>query len=163
MPENNTYQEKNKMPLAGTTLLEWNIKETKSINQSWKIGIMIFLILSFAFFLWQKNYFGAMLIFLIAYLIFYLPRKKEKNYFAITDKGALIEKEIFPWGNLESFWVFAEPAEIYFKSKKSYLSYIIFPLPKEHLNNAREILLSFLPEKEAERNFFDVMSKKIGF
>jgi len=149
--------------LSKEVLLSWEGRETEEMSKKWQVGIIIFLVLSFSFFLWQKNYFGLILILVIAFLIFFLPKRKGKTYFAILQRGARIGKEVFSWGNLKSFWIFEEPTEIYLKSKKSYLPSIVLPLPKNYFDRAREVLLNYLPEKETERNLFDVIARKIGF
>jgi len=143
-------------------LLEWNFQIEKDVEKNWKIGTIIALITLFAFAIWQENYFFSILILIVAFLIFFLPKKEKETYCALLERGARIDKELFPWEGLKSFWIFEEPAEIYFRSKKSYLPFIIMPLPEEYFNEAREILLDFLPEKEAQRNFLDFFSKKIG-
>lgn len=142
--------------------LEWTAEGSGTGEKNWQIGIAIFFTLSFFFFLWQKNFFGIILILIISFLIFFSPIKKGETHFSISKRGVRIEKEIFPWSNLKSFWIFEEPPEMYLESKKSYLPYIIVPLPEDFIEKAREILLKFLPEKETERSFFDILSKKLG-
>jgi len=143
-------------------LLNWEIEEKGGREKNWQIGLIIFLILCIVFVLWQKNYFGLVLVLVISFLTFLLPQKK-KTYFAILKRGARRGMEIFPWHNLKSFWIFDTPPQIYFRSKKTYLSYhIIFPLPKDYAEKARKIISNFIPEKEEEKNIFDILSERIG-
>jgi len=144
-------------------LLSWEIEEKMTREKSWQIGLIIFLIICFLFILWQKNYFGLVLIFVVAFLLFFPSRKKEKTYFAILKRGVQREREIFPWRNIKSFWISDNPPEIYLKSKKTYLPYhIIFPLPQEYIERARRLISKFIPEKETEKHLFDVLNKKLG-
>jgi len=143
-------------------ILDWEIEERANRERSWQIGIIIFLVLCLAFVLWQKNYFGFLLVLVISVLLLLQPRKK-KTYFAILKRGARRGKEIFPWYNLESFWIFDNPPQIYFKSKKKHLPYhVIFPLPGNHIEKARKIISGFIPEKEEEKNIFDILSERLG-
>lgn len=141
--------------------LKWEVQKGKK-DKNWQIGAVIFILFSLFFFLRQKNYLGVILIFVIIFLIFFLPRQRE-TYFAILERGVKIGNEIFPWQNLQGFWVFKEPSELYLKSKKSYLPYIILPLPQNHTERVKKILLNFLPEKEMERGIFDIIERKLGF
>ena len=143
-------------------LLEWKSGKKEFLSRSWQIGIAIFLVLCFLFFLWQKNYFGIILILIIAFFVFFSPKQEKDNYYAITERGARIKDEVFPWKNLESFWIFKEPPELYLKSKKSYFPYIILSLEEQDFNTIKNILLNYLPEEEAEKNLFDVISRKMG-
>ncbi|MCD6094650.1 hypothetical protein J7J39_01975 [bacterium] len=142
-------------------LLQWR-EENKNKDKNWQIGVTIFLGLCFLFFFWQKNYWGSVLVLIIFLLIFSLGKRKENILFAISNKGVRVEREIFPYKNLESFWIFEEPCEIYLKTKRAYLQYVTIPLPKEYFNTAKEILSKFLPEKEAERTLLDTIARKIG-
>ena len=148
--------------ISEIALLEWENGEKDPLNKKWQVGIIIFLIICSLFFFLQKNYFGIILALIIAFLVFFSPKQKKNNYYALTKKGVRIKNENFPWKNLESFWIFENTTEIYLKSKKSYFPYIILPLEKQNINTARNILLNYLPEEEAEKNLFDIISRKLG-
>ena len=143
-------------------ILKWEDKTKAGLDKNWKIGIIIFSIISFSFFIWQKNYFGALLILIICFIIFFLPKKKRNETFLISKEGVVIENEIFPYKNLKSFWIFDDSYELYLKSKKSYLPYIIVKLPENSFDEIEKMLLSFLPKEEATRSIFDFIAKKIG-
>jgi len=148
--------------LEEKALLSWEIEEKTARKKNWQIGLIVFLITCFTFVLWQKNYFGLILILVIAFLVFFSPTKK-RTYFAVLQRGARRGTEIFPWHNLKDFWVFETPPEIYFTSKKTPLSYhIIFPLPKDYIEKARKIISNFIPEKEMEKNILDLLSERLG-
>jgi len=142
-------------------LLQWR-EENQNKDKNWQIGITIFLGVCFLFFFWQKNYWGSLLVLIIFLLIFSLGKRKENILFAITNRGVRVGREIFPYKNLESFWIFKEPCEIYLKTKRAYLQYVTIPLPKEYFNTAKEMLSRFLPEREAERTLLDTIARKIG-
>ena len=148
--------------ISQTILSEWKSGKKELLSRGWQIGITIFLIFCFLFFLWQKNYFGIILILIIAFFVFFSPRQEKDNYYALTEQGARIKNEVFPWKNLESFWIFENPPEIYLKSKKSYFPYIILPLEEQNFNTIKNILLNYLPKEEAEKNLFDIISRKLG-
>lgn len=142
-------------------LFKWNYKG-ENIDKKWQISISVFLVLCFALFLWQKNNFGAILILIILFLIFMLPSQKKEQYFTILKRGVGIGNEVFPWENLESFWIFEDPPELYIKNKKMFPSYLTLPLNKQDIGRVKNILLNYLPEKETERSINDIISKKLG-
>ncbi len=142
--------------------LQWKKPKNTNKDKNWQIGANIFLGLCFLFFFWQKNYWGSVLILMIFLLIFSLGKREEEILFAITNRGVRVGREIFPYKNLESFWIFEEPCEIYLKTKRAYLQYVPIPLPKEYLNPAKEILSKFLPEREAKRTLTETIARKIG-
>lgn len=145
----------------GKIFLKWEVRKEKK-DKNWQIGVVIFILFSFFFFLSQGNYFGIILIFVITFLIFFLPRRKGTQ-FAILERGVKIGNEVFPWQNLKGFWIFEDPPELYLKSKKSYLPYIILPLLENHPEKVKKIVLNFLPEEEMERGIFDIIERKLGF
>ncbi|HOK35249.1 MAG TPA: hypothetical protein PLL80_01275 [Candidatus Pacearchaeota archaeon] len=155
-------QKKETSPEPQETLFKWKYKKEDEIDKKWQIGITSFLIICMALFLWQKNYFGAALVAVIIFLIFFFPRQSKEQSFAIIERGIKIENELFPWKNLESFWIFEEPVEVYIKNKKNFPSYISLPLYKRDIIRVKNILLNYLPEKEAQRNAFDTIGKKLG-
>ncbi|MFH0987614.1 MAG: hypothetical protein V1841_01840 [Patescibacteria group bacterium] len=144
------------------TLLDWEIEEGVKREKKMQIGIIVFLIAFLLFTIWQKSYLGMILALVIAFL-FFSPKSKKKIYFAILKRGARRENELFTWQNLKSFWIFEDTAEIYFTNKKKFLPYhVVFPLPREYVQKARGMISAFLEEKEVERDFLDIISKKIG-
>jgi hypothetical protein len=143
-------------------LFKWAYKRKEGIDRNWQIGVSLFFVFCLVFFFWQKNYFGVGLILIIAFLIFFLPRQAKEQSFAILKRGVRIENEIFPWENLESFWIFEEPPELYLKNKKNFPSYITLSLNERDVDRVKKILLNYLPEKETERSTFDIIGKKIG-
>lgn len=144
------------------TLFQWSYRKEDVVDQRWQIGISIFLLACFALFLWQKNYLGSALVLLIIILVLFFPRHTEEQFFAILDRGIMVEKEIFPWKNLESFWIFEKPTELYIKNKKGFPAYISLPLHKKDITKVKNILLNYLPEKATRRSPSDTIGKKIG-
>lgn len=150
---------KETIPLSGDKIfLNWEAKEES--NKSFKILFLIFILFSLFFFFFKENYFGSLLCFLVFLIIILL--KKEKNYFALSKDGIIINKELYPWKNIESFWIFEEPAEIHVKTRKVFVSNLILPIKKEIIQEAEKVLLRFLPEKKVEISLIDVLRKKLG-
>ncbi len=157
MPEIKEIKPKEKI----VSFLTW--KESKKIKKAQKIFVISLFFISIFFLFFQKNILGALLIilFLLANLQF---KKQKEKFFKITSKGIIINKEIFLWKDIESFWIFEEPIfEISFKLKKGIPSFLFLPYPKEKKEYIEKILLQYLPQKEHHLSFFDVIAKKLGF
>jgi hypothetical protein len=143
-------------------LFEWKIQNKPQPNVYFQVGALIFLLIVATFFFWQKNYFGAMAILMVIFLIFISQREKEEIYCAITKKGMRVKNELFPWENLESFWIFEDTSEIYLKNKKAILQQVSIPIRFLDAKKIRKLLLGFLPEKEVQRSLSEIFARKLG-
>jgi hypothetical protein len=148
---------------ASKVLFEWKFQKKSQVNKGLLIGVFIFLFAAMGLLLWQENYFGSFVILMIVFLIFMLQSGEEEVNYAILKRGIKIKKEIFPWKNLESFWVFEEIPEIYVKTKKAFISHISLQIKKEDGGKIRNILLEFLPEKETQLPLSELIFKRLGF
>lgn len=144
-------------------LFEWKIQKKSQINKGLLIGVFVFLLATAGFLFWQGNYFGAFVIFMAIFLIVMFQGGEEEIDYAILKRGVKIKKEIFPWKNLESFWVFEEIPEVYLKPKKAFIQNISLIIKKENAKKIRNILLKFLPEKETNISLSEMIFKKLGF
>ncbi len=144
-------------------LFKWNYKG-ENIDQKWQILTGVFLILCLVLFLIDKNYLGIGIVIIIGFLIFLLSYYKKDQSFAILKNGIKIKNEIFSWDDLESFWMIEEePLEIYIKHKNNkFLGHIVLPFHKKDTGKIKNILLSYLPEKEKKRRPVDKFFRKIG-
>lgn len=146
----------------GDTLLSWEIKERSKRDKKTQIIVVLSLILFLLFTIWQKNLFGSILAIVVGFLLF-LPKSSKEKYFAILKRGVRRENELFSWQKIKSFWIFEDAEEIYFSSKNKLTPYkIIFPIPKDYIGKARTIISKFAKEEEVERDFFDIISKRVG-
>lgn len=159
-------------------LLKWEATETHEADPVWQIGAIIFISLAALFFAFEGNYFGVALIIISLLLLIILPYQKEKKEIIISNKGILIDKELFPWDKLESFWIFEDPPELYIKNNKGAISLLDIPISegdgllsegdrtkqsgKNNREKIKEEITKFLPEEELERSFIDTVAKKLG-
>lgn len=158
-------------------LLKWETTETHKADQVWQIGAIILISLAALFFAFKGNYFGVAIVIISLLLLIILPYQKEKKEIIISNKGILIDKELFPWDQLESFWIFESPLELYLKNNKGAISLLDIPIPegkqllseedteqsgKNNRKKIKEEIEKFLPEEELERNFIDTVAKKLG-
>ncbi len=133
------------------TLLEWQAKITEiSKKNIIRFGILALLIIGY--FIWAKNYFGALVIFL-GYVVFYLQygRQNEISQFILKNDGIQIDNHFFEYADLKNFSINYKAGgikELKIISKRKLMPEIKIPIGESDPTKIREILLKFLPEKE---------------
>jgi hypothetical protein len=148
---------------------EWKAPEfdKKEKNKSWFIIPAIITIVLGLIALFSENI--LFLIFIIlAFLIFYLYAQKEPRIikFKINEKGIEIDKKLYDFDGIRSFWIFYDPPEqkeISLRSKRTFLPYVRLSLGEENPNEIRKYLLKFLPEKRHRESIVDIWMRRIGF
>jgi len=93
-------------------------------------------------------------------IMLYSSRPPERIRVIIAKEGIMAGKNLYPWGNIKSFWIFEKnyKKEISLELKRQFVPYLKIPLGDIEPAKAREILLKFIPEKEQEESFIDNLS-----
>lgn len=83
----------------------------------------------------------------------------------ISTKGVLVDKTLYTFNSLESFWIESdEPRpKIVLKSKKMFMPYILIPCEGLPLNEVRKVLLAHLPEVEHHEPLTQKLFEHFGF
>ena len=117
---------------TGNMLFSWEAPEyfhhERTVDWYWWVGLCAVLLLGFA--VWQRSFLFGVLIFLGWFTsILYAIRAPRIIRFILTDRGLIVENpeskelgKMYPWRELESFWVFYKPPvheELSIKSKKT--------------------------------------------
>ena len=140
-----------KIKPKGGILFEWNARWQK-VSGKYILGAGILALLIIGYFIWQKNYFGALVIFLcfVAFYLQYGP-KREESSFALKENGIRAENSFFEYKNLKNFSINYQAEgtkELKIISKKKFMPEIVIPIGNADPTKIREIILKFLPEKE---------------
>ncbi|PIU75186.1 MAG: hypothetical protein COS76_02080 [Candidatus Portnoybacteria bacterium CG06_land_8_20_14_3_00_39_12] len=148
---------------------QWHTQNNtqQKTNKLWIVGLVVAglacLIISF----WQKNFILAILTILILFVIFQFNRKDNSTHiFSVSDQGIQINKKLYPYQFLKSFWIFYEPngiQELSIESKKTIVPLVKIPLYNQDPNEIRKFLLRYLPEKEQEESLIDIIAHRLGF
>jgi hypothetical protein len=81
--------------------------------------------------------------------------------------GIQIEKTVYEFKELDSFWVELEEnrehPKIIFKSKKLWMPYIAIPLGNMDANDVADFLANFLPEVEMKEPLLQRIAEDFGF
>jgi len=149
--------------------IEWSAPEFEyyNKNKSWFIVVGAIAAGLFLWAVFTKNFIFALLIGLSYFSVIIFALKKPHNiHLAITPKGLKIDKTLYAFDNLRSFWIFYEPPlikELSVRSKKMIMPYIKIPLGEQNPVEIRRLLLKYLPEKKHKESLIDNLSRQLKF
>ncbi len=130
------------------TALEYEFRE-KTAEWFWSLGIVVTSAIVAAIIF--HNYLFALLIGIASIvLILYAFRKPGIVSFELNRSGVVINKTLFPYASLESFWVEQNDPhkKLLLKSKKMFMPLVAIPIENLDPEMVREFLRQFLPETE---------------
>jgi hypothetical protein len=99
-------------------------------------------------------------------IIIYALKEPRLLNLSITPLGIKIDKSLYKFSDISSFWIFYDPPEvkeISFKQKKAFFPYLFVPLGNTDPNQVRKILLKFLPEKKQKESIADNIGRILRF
>jgi hypothetical protein len=156
-------------PSSPASKLEWTALEFQqySKNTSWfVVGGLI----AFSLFLWAaltKNFLLVILVILGYFTVMAFALKKPRKIrLAITPRGVMIDRVLYRFDNLKSFWIFYDPPELKelsLRSKKTIMPYIKIPLGQQNPVKVRQVLLKYLPERKQEESLIDNLARSLRF
>lgn len=145
----------------------------KSNDWFWALGIIVFTA-SIASMIYD-NYFFAALIILSGILLGFLAKKKpEMVHYELNDRGFLVDKNLYPYENIKSFWVQREnfpenPIEklkplLFIKSERFFMPIIMSPIENAMASNIQEFLLEKnIEEEEMKEKISEKIMEALGF
>lgn len=136
-------------------------------SRDWYFAIGLITIALIGISLITQNFLFTIFI-IIATAVFFMEsvRPAKMLNFFIERRGIRRENTLFPYQNLESFWVREEGKyrELALRSHHTFSSRIIFPLSEEvSTREITDILSDFLPEIPDEKNSLERLSDFLGF
>jgi len=144
--------------------LEYKRKE-KTADWYWAV-ILIALAIVVASFFTHNALFAILIIISTVILLSFSITAPRMVEISINQKGITVEKEMYPFATLESFWVESQDEEnqkILLKSKKLLMPLITIPLEEHHHLDVREFLLQYLPEEEMHEPLSQKIMERLGF
>lgn len=117
-------------------------------------------------------YFGNILLSIIFFLftvisIMMAKKKPEIHTFEITRKGVRAGNLLFPYSNLESFWVDDNEYDdkIIFRTRKAMQNFLVIPFDSTETDPEllRDFLLDYLDEEELEESLHQKLMEFLGF
>ncbi len=145
---------------------EYKYKE-KTSDWYWAAGIIVVsgAILSVFF----GNVLFALLIIIGGLsLCLFAARPPSHLRFEINHSGLLVERTLYPYATIESFWVednnhLDTHSKVIFKSKRLAVPLIVIPLDEVDPEHLRDFLLDHIPEKEHTEPLAHHIFERLGF
>lgn len=100
-----------------------------------------------------QNYLLTVLILVSALSIaVHAYQKPDLKEFRIDERGIKIGKKLYPYHNIDSFWLDekSEPPQLFFELTRVLIPLIVIPVRTLNLSSVKEILKTYLEEKEQE-------------
>ncbi len=149
-------------------LIEWDAPEhhhtEKNNDWYWAVGIITITIAALAIIF--NNIIFAILIIVSSFaLVVHAAKKPRIIHIEINDRGIVIDKILYPFLSLESFWIDAHevPSKILLKSHKTFMPYITVHIEDVDPESVREILLNYIAETEHIEPLSQKLLEKFGF
>jgi hypothetical protein len=152
-----------------TPLISWKAPEyiyiPKSADWFWAVGILTLAFLAVAIIM-ANLLFGIFLIIAGFTIALYGARKPRIVSFSVNARGIQVGRRLYPYEDLESFWIYYEPdhpKELNLESKKLFMPSLGLPLGNADPNELRQFLIKFLPEKRHEPSLTEAIARYLGF
>ncbi len=150
--------------------LSWNtieyLHQEKTTDWYWIVGIVALSIAIIATIM--NNIIFAILILISSFtLALFASKKPLEVEVDVDDMGVRIGKTLYPYRNLDSFWVETRENNdrILLKSKKLFMPLIIIFIEETQVRpgDVRALLLKHLPEEEHSEPFLEKLLVYLGF
>ena len=151
----------------------WKTKEhahyEKSNDWFWLLGIITVAIAVLS--VYFGNILFAVVVLLAAFtMILHVHTEHEDIDVSINKKGIRINKVIYPWSTLESFWIDVDDEfdhienQLLVKSQKKMVPLIIIPMTSDiDVEDLKDFMLIFIDEEEMKEPFSHRLMEFLGF
>jgi hypothetical protein len=162
------WEEKENFPLeeyGGEALLHWRAPEFEPSrwDKRWYLSATLFLTAIVIYALVTNSPVMAITFILIGIVGYIFLQKKPRILdFMVTREGIVVDREIYVFRDIRSFWIFYEPNHIRVLSlhmKDKLLPYVHIPIHNEDPVEIREVLLGFIHEVEQEPSLVDNLER----
>ncbi|MEK7182472.1 MAG: hypothetical protein AAB334_02680 [Patescibacteria group bacterium] len=141
--------------------LEFEYTE-KSVDWFWTVWIISVGLAVLSIFL--DNLLFAIIVILGAFTLSLQSVKKPRMInFEISEEGIIIDKKLYLYNTLESFWIINKEKKAIVKSKKLVVPFLILPLENIDPKYLREYLIKYLKEEEMSEPMAHTIMEKLGF
>ena len=150
--------------------LRWQAHEYDHFERStdwyWAVSIITFSIIVLSI-IFNDYLFAVVTLIGVFTLVLYTYRKPRLISYEINKKGIVIEKTLYPYVTIESFWVadhheFVEP-KLILKSAKVVMPYIVIPIKDVDPDEVHGILQTVLAEEEHFEPLAHKIMEYLGF
>lgn len=149
-------------------LIEWDAPEHHHTekNNDWYWAVGIITITAAVISVVLNNVMFAILIVVSAFaLVVHAAKRPKVVHIEINDRGIVIDRVLYPFLTLESFWIDAHefPSKILLKSHKLFMPYITVHIEDVDPEQVRDILLNYIAETEHIEPLSQKILERFGF
>lgn len=154
--------------MAIESIISWTAPSHIHIekNQDWFWGVgIVSLAISVACFLFGNVIPGVFVIVAAVALVLHAASPAHELVCHINDRGIVIGDTLYPFLDLDSFWIAhdVEPAKILLKSRKLMMPLIVIFTGDADPEKIRAVLLKYIAETEHREPFLKLLLEKLGF
>jgi len=150
---------------AGEIILSWDAPEFEVYEKStrWYLIAGIFVVIMAIWGLVTDSPIMSITFILIG-IVGYIQLQRDPTIrtFSITTTGLLVGKELYPYENITSFWIFYDPPHmkiISLHTTAKFLPFVHIPLGTEEPAAIHEALTPYVPEIEQHPSIVDTLEK----
>ena len=148
-------------------IITWHATEYapggRGANWYWSVTVVGLLMTLLAFYL-DNILFAFIALLGMGVILLYGSRPPQMLQYTLSAHGLRVDRQLFPYDNLETFWIHngASPI-IMIKSKRAFMPMLSIPLVGIDAALVREFLLHFLKEEHHQIPFSEHISRAVGF
>ncbi|PIP86953.1 hypothetical protein COW81_02895 [Candidatus Campbellbacteria bacterium CG22_combo_CG10-13_8_21_14_all_36_13] len=148
--------------------ISWDAEEfehrPKSNDWYWAVGIITAAI-AVASIMFENIFLAIFIVISSLALILQSAQKPRLLNISIDNRGILINKRLFPFNSLESFWLEKTEHEdkLIVKSKKALMPFIIIPVHQVDSMEIEQFLIEHLKEEELHEPLAQKIMERLGF
>lgn len=151
--------------------MEWETPEYEHFDKDlgWYKGVVIVTVIAVILSLLFKNFLLALILLTGGFTIMlYGSRLPSTINVKLVRKGVVINKDLYLYQKLRSFWISDEHGEIrtpklIIEADRFFLPHLVIPLANVDREAVRNYLLQYLPEVHHEESFADVLFDLVHF
>ncbi len=155
--------------MATEALISWNgpshFYVEKSSDWYWSVGIITFALAIVAF-IFGEVIGGILIIVAAIALVIHASHPPHQIYCEINDRGIILDKVLYPFLSLDSFWIPHDeiPTKIILKSSKTFMPLIVIYIDENiDPEQVREIMLRYIAETEHHEPLLKKILERFGF
>jgi len=150
--------------------LKWQAHEYDHFERTtdwyWAVAIITLALIALSVLL-GDYLFAIVIVIGVFTLVLYTYRAPKLVSYEITKKGVRVEKHLYPYVNIESFWVEDHQVhprpKLILKSSKVVMPFIIIPIEGIHPDEIHSVLQNFIPEEEHHEPLAQKIMEYLGF
>ncbi|MAF59661.1 MAG: hypothetical protein QF858_03980 [Candidatus Pacebacteria bacterium] len=137
----------------------------KSSDWFWALGI-IAVSSSITAIIFENLLFALLILIGAASVALFAARRPHLTNFEVNEKGVLVDKILYPYRNLEAFWIEQEEGEepkVIISSQRFLMPYIVVPIHRDDVEKLQKVLEENLKEEEMEEPVSHKILEFFGF